>query len=329
MSDACERPCDTKAGSDAGGRHLRARRGAARRRAALAGAPRRDGVEPSGQHTGRTELPLTPAGEEQARALRAMLGELRPALVLSSPRRRARAHRRAGRPDGRRHRRRPRRVGLRRLRGPHLERDPQRAARLVAVDGRRAQRRDRRAGAAHAPTGCWPARPAAWPTGRSCCSHTATSAGCSVARWIGLPVSGRPQLPARHGSAVRARHPVRRPGDRPVEPAPRRRAQPGGCAVTGPELPASLEQADRDPDNDRTAPAATVGLQVPAVVVYVSTLRLIAASAGRPLRADCRRHRGPAARRRRGVLAVAAARAARHDAERGVRAQPRLSAVST
>ena len=43
----------------------------------------------SGQHTSRTELPLTPAGEEQARALRAMLSELRPALVLSSPRRRA------------------------------------------------------------------------------------------------------------------------------------------------------------------------------------------------------------------------------------------------
>jgi broad specificity phosphatase PhoE len=43
----------------------------------------------SGQHTSRTELSLTPAGEEQARALRALLGELRPALVLSSPRRRA------------------------------------------------------------------------------------------------------------------------------------------------------------------------------------------------------------------------------------------------
>jgi broad specificity phosphatase PhoE len=43
----------------------------------------------SGQHTSRTELPLTAAGEDQARALRAMLGELQPALVLSSPRRRA------------------------------------------------------------------------------------------------------------------------------------------------------------------------------------------------------------------------------------------------
>jgi broad specificity phosphatase PhoE len=43
----------------------------------------------SGQHTSRTDLPLTPAGEEQARALRAMLGELQPALVLASPRRRA------------------------------------------------------------------------------------------------------------------------------------------------------------------------------------------------------------------------------------------------
>jgi serine/threonine-protein kinase RsbW len=52
--------------------------------------------------------------------------------------------------------------------------------------------------------------------------------------------------------------------------------------MTGPELPASLEQegpaADRDPANNRSAPAATVGLQVPAVDVYVSTLRLIAAS---------------------------------------------------
>jgi broad specificity phosphatase PhoE len=43
----------------------------------------------SGQHTGRTDLPLTPTGEEQARALRGMLANVRPALVLSSPRERA------------------------------------------------------------------------------------------------------------------------------------------------------------------------------------------------------------------------------------------------
>ncbi|MFN2559914.1 MAG: histidine phosphatase family protein [Jatrophihabitans sp.] len=44
----------------------------------------------SGQHTGRTDIPLTEAGKEQARAMGNMLGDLSPALVLSSPRRRAR-----------------------------------------------------------------------------------------------------------------------------------------------------------------------------------------------------------------------------------------------
>ncbi|HEV7974255.1 acid phosphatase [Amycolatopsis sp.] len=45
----------------------------------------------SGKHTGRTDIPLTPAGEVQARAAGVTLGTLRkgPALVLSSPRRRA------------------------------------------------------------------------------------------------------------------------------------------------------------------------------------------------------------------------------------------------
>jgi probable phosphoglycerate mutase len=43
----------------------------------------------SGQHTGRTDIPLTPHGEEQASALRELLGKLSPALVLSSPRQRA------------------------------------------------------------------------------------------------------------------------------------------------------------------------------------------------------------------------------------------------
>jgi broad specificity phosphatase PhoE len=43
----------------------------------------------SGQHTSTTDLPLTEAGEQQAHALRDVLGHLTPALVLSSPRRRA------------------------------------------------------------------------------------------------------------------------------------------------------------------------------------------------------------------------------------------------
>ncbi len=44
----------------------------------------------SGRHTGRTDIALTELGEEQARALRPALARLRPALVLSSPRVRAR-----------------------------------------------------------------------------------------------------------------------------------------------------------------------------------------------------------------------------------------------
>lgn len=43
----------------------------------------------SGQHTGTTDLPLTELGERQARAVRDVLGDLRPALVLSSPLQRA------------------------------------------------------------------------------------------------------------------------------------------------------------------------------------------------------------------------------------------------
>jgi len=43
----------------------------------------------SGQHTGRTDLPLTPDGERQAAALGAMLHDVHPVLVLSSPRQRA------------------------------------------------------------------------------------------------------------------------------------------------------------------------------------------------------------------------------------------------
>jgi probable phosphoglycerate mutase len=44
----------------------------------------------AGKHTSVTDLPLTEAGEQQARALAPMLAEFEPALVLSSPRRRAR-----------------------------------------------------------------------------------------------------------------------------------------------------------------------------------------------------------------------------------------------
>ena len=44
----------------------------------------------SGQHTGRTDIPLTEHGIQQAEALRPLLAEIRPALVLCSPRQRSR-----------------------------------------------------------------------------------------------------------------------------------------------------------------------------------------------------------------------------------------------
>ncbi|MCW2596530.1 MAG: Phosphoglycerate mutase [Jatrophihabitans sp.] len=43
----------------------------------------------SGQHTSITDLPLTEAGEKQAAALRSLLADVHPVLVLSSPRKRA------------------------------------------------------------------------------------------------------------------------------------------------------------------------------------------------------------------------------------------------
>jgi probable phosphoglycerate mutase len=44
----------------------------------------------TGKHTGRTDLPLTERGEEEARALAPLVAGLDPCLVLSSPRTRAR-----------------------------------------------------------------------------------------------------------------------------------------------------------------------------------------------------------------------------------------------
>jgi probable phosphoglycerate mutase len=44
----------------------------------------------AGKHTGRTDVPLTPRGEDRARALHPRLSGWHPALVLSSPLQRAR-----------------------------------------------------------------------------------------------------------------------------------------------------------------------------------------------------------------------------------------------
>lgn len=44
----------------------------------------------AGRHTGTTDVPLTPTGERQACSLATLLADVRPALVLTSPRQRAR-----------------------------------------------------------------------------------------------------------------------------------------------------------------------------------------------------------------------------------------------
>ena len=98
----------------------------------------------SGQHTGVTDLPLLPEGEEQARApARRVLGGRRFAEVWVSPRQRAgRTAELAGLAPTRR-RRRPGRGRLRRLRGPDDGGD-QRGARprVVGLAGRHGARRD-------------------------------------------------------------------------------------------------------------------------------------------------------------------------------------------
>ena len=95
----------------------------------------------SGQHTGLTDLPLTEAGERNARGLAARLAGRSFAQVLTSPLQRA-SHLRAGRVRRRRRTRpRPGRVELRRLRGPEERRDPRRASGLAAVPRRLPRRR--------------------------------------------------------------------------------------------------------------------------------------------------------------------------------------------
>ena len=81
----------------------------------------------TGRHTGRTDIPLTERGREQARRIGAALRDRTFALVLVSPLLARAGDVPAGR-DGRARRghRRPVRVGLRRLRGSAHRRDPRR-----------------------------------------------------------------------------------------------------------------------------------------------------------------------------------------------------------
>ena len=116
-------------------------------------APRRDGVERVRQAHVATDLPLTERGRAAARGSRERLAGREFALVLTSPRARARdtaalaGFAAGGRP-------RPRRGRLRRLRGPDHEGDPRRAAGLVALERRRRRAARRRRRRARAPTAC-------------------------------------------------------------------------------------------------------------------------------------------------------------------------------
>ena len=95
------------------------------------------------RHTGRTDLPLTPAGEAAAAALAPALAARPVRATFTSPAQRAvltaalagLAERQGG--PG------PAGVGLRRVRGPDHRRYPGRAARLVSVAGRGHPRRRR------------------------------------------------------------------------------------------------------------------------------------------------------------------------------------------
>ena len=75
----------TEAGSRLGAGLRRARAARTTPSSGSSATARPSGAQ-SGQHTGRTDIPLTEPGEEQARGAARLLADLRPALVLCSPR---------------------------------------------------------------------------------------------------------------------------------------------------------------------------------------------------------------------------------------------------
>ena len=136
----------------------------------------------SGQHTSFSDVELTPAGEDEARAAAVKLADRRFAAVFTSPMRRARGDVRArGLRRSRSRHRRPVRVELRRLRGPHHGADPGDEPRLDHLHRRPAGWGDVRAGRCRADAVIKRAVAAEARSGDVARSRTGTSCVCSAA----------------------------------------------------------------------------------------------------------------------------------------------------
>ncbi len=162
-------------------------------------------------HTSVTDVPLTERGVEQARDLGRRLAGRSFALVLTSPRLRARRTAElAGFPDAA-GRRRPRRMALRELRGRVDGGDQDDGAGLDRLGRIRPLEARQRTTSVLGPTASSHARPSRRrrrPAVRSC-----ARAACPR-RTLARPGSdGRPPVPARHGVDLRARLRARDAGD--------------------------------------------------------------------------------------------------------------------
>ena len=179
---------------------------------AVAGPARRDRVEPDGRHTGRTDLPLTERGEQEARALAPHAAPTSPGARPVQPAAARAAHRRAGRPARRRDRPTTSPSGTtattRACTTAEIQRD---RPGLDDLHARRARRRDGRGGAAARRPGAARAAGALADGPVVLVGHGHFSRVLG-ARWIGLPVRGGRESSCSTRPRRRARRRARRAG---------------------------------------------------------------------------------------------------------------------